>query len=77
MELIILGSAAATPNKERNLSSVALRFKNQILLFDCGEDFQRKFAEAGLKFNKPMKIFISHFHGDHIIGLPGFLFRLS
>ncbi|MFW9973109.1 MAG: MBL fold metallo-hydrolase, partial [Candidatus Odinarchaeota archaeon] len=77
MELIILGSAAATPIKERNLSSVALRYKNQILLFDCGEDFQRKFAEAGLKFNKPIKIFISHFHGDHIIGLPGFLFRLS
>ncbi|MFX1390185.1 MAG: ribonuclease Z [Promethearchaeota archaeon] len=77
MEIIILGSAAATPLKERNLSSIALRFKNQILLFDCGEDFQRKFAQAGLKFNKPMKIFISHFHGDHIIGLPGFLFRLS
>jgi ribonuclease Z len=77
MEIIILGSAAATPLKERNLSSIALKFKNQILLFDCGEDFQRKFAEAGLKFNKPMKIFISHFHGDHIIGLPGFLFRLS
>ncbi|MFX1365622.1 MAG: ribonuclease Z [Promethearchaeota archaeon] len=77
MELIILGSAAATPIKERNLSSIALRYKNQIFIFDCGEDFQRKFAEAGLKFNKPLIIFISHFHGDHIIGLPGFLFRLS
>ncbi|MFW9988951.1 MAG: ribonuclease Z [Candidatus Odinarchaeota archaeon] len=77
MDLIILGSAAATPIKERNLSSIALRYRNQILIFDCGEDFQRKFAEAGLKFNKPLKILISHFHGDHIIGLPGFLFRLS
>lgn len=77
MELIILGSAAATPIKERNLSSIALRYKNQILLFDCGEDFQRKFAGAGLKFNKPMKIFITHFHGDHLLGLPPFLFRLS
>ena len=77
MELIILGSAAATPIKDRNLSSIALKYKNQVLLFDCGEDFQRKFAEAGLKFNKSTKIFITHFHGDHIIGLPGFLFRLS
>ena len=77
IEIFILGSAAATPIKNRNLSSIALRYKNQILLFDCGEDFQRRFAEAGLKFNKPLKIFITHFHGDHIIGLPGFLFRLS
>ena len=77
IELIILGSAAATPIKERNLSSIAMRYKNKILLFDCGEDFQRRFAEAGLKFNKPQFIFISHFHGDHILGLPGFLFRLS
>jgi ribonuclease Z len=77
MELIILGSAAATPIRNRNLSSIAVKYKNQIILFDCGEDFQRRFAEAGLKFNKPMKIFITHFHGDHIIGLPGFLFRLS
>jgi len=77
LDLIILGSSAATPTRERNLSSAAIRFRNQILLFDCGEDFQRRFAEAGLKFNKPLHIFISHFHGDHIIGLPGFLFRLS
>ena len=77
MDLTILGSAAATPTKDRNLSSIAIRYRNEIFLFDCGEDFQRRFAEAGLKFNKPLKIFISHFHGDHIIGLPGFLFRLS
>ncbi|MHA1914895.1 MAG: ribonuclease Z [Promethearchaeota archaeon] len=77
MELIILGSSAATPTRERNLSSIALRYKNQIIILDCGEDFQRRFAEAGLKFNKPMIILISHFHGDHVIGLPGFLFRLS
>ena len=77
MELIILGSSAATPTRERNLSSIAFRYRNQVILLDCGEDFQRRFAEAGLKFNKPLIIFISHFHGDHIIGLPGFLFRLS
>ena len=77
LEVIILGSAAAVPIKSRNLSSTALRYKNHIILFDCGEDTQRRFIEAGLKFNKPLKILISHFHGDHIIGLPGLLFRFS
>lgn len=77
MEIIILGSSAAIPVKNRNLSSTALKYRNHIILFDCGEDIQRNFNNAGLKFNKPMKILISHFHGDHIIGLPGLLFRFT
>ena len=77
MELIILGSSAAIPVRERNLPSIALKYKNEIILFDCGEDLQRRIIDAGLKFNKPLKILISHFHGDHIIGLPGLLFRFG
>ncbi|MHA1273092.1 MAG: ribonuclease Z [Promethearchaeota archaeon] len=77
MELIILGSAGAIPTKNRNLPAIALKYRSEIILFDCGEDLQRAFNNAGLKFNKPMKILISHFHGDHIIGLPGLLFRLG
>ena len=77
MDIIILGSAAAIPMKERNLSSTALRYHNELILFDCGEDVQRRIIDAGLKFNKPTKILISHFHGDHIIGLPGLLFRFG
>ncbi len=77
MEIIILGSSAAIPVKERNLPAVALNFGSEIILFDCGEDTQRNFTQAGLKFNKPLRIFITHFHGDHIIGLPGLLFRFG
>lgn len=77
MEIIILGSSAAIPIKERNLPSIALKYKNELILFDCGEDLQRRLNQAGLKFNKPLNILISHFHGDHIIGLPGLLFRFG
>ncbi len=77
MEIIILGSSAAIPVKERNLPSIGIKYGSEILLFDCGEDLQRKFIEAGLKSNKTLKIFITHFHGDHIIGLPGLLFRFG
>jgi len=77
MEIVILGSSAAIPVKERSLPSVALKFGSEMIIFDCGEDLQRGFNAANLKFNKPLKILITHFHGDHIIGLPGLLFRFG
>lgn len=77
MELVILGSSAAIPTKERNLPAIALLHHADIILFDCGEDVQRRFVDAQIKFNKSLKILISHFHGDHINGLPGLLFRFG
>lgn len=77
MELIILGSSAAIPVQNRNLAAVALQYRSDIILFDCGEDVQRRFVDAGIKFNKRLTILISHFHGDHIIGLPGLMFRFG
>ena len=76
MEIKILGISAATPTQDRNLSSFALRLDSgELLIFDAGEDVQRRFEAAKLKFNTPTTILISHLHGDHIIGLPGLLFR--
>ena len=76
MEIKILGVSAATPTQDRNLSSFALRLDSgELFIFDAGEDVQRRFEAAKLKFNVPTTILISHLHGDHIIGLPGLLFR--
>lgn len=76
MELIFLGTGAGVPSLERNVSSIALAMQqeiNSIWLFDCGEATQHQIQKTSIKPRKINKIFITHMHGDHIFGLPGFL----
>ncbi|UZJ80731.1 ribonuclease Z [Fictibacillus sp. KU28468] len=76
MELHFLGTGAGMPSKERNVSSVALKFLQtggEIWLFDCGEATQHQILHTSLKPRKINKIFITHLHGDHLFGLPGLL----
>ena len=76
MELIFLGTGAGLPSKERNVSSVALSLLqelNEVWLFHCGEATQHQILHTTIKPRKINKIFITHLHGDHIFGLPGFL----
>ena len=61
------------PTKERGHSAILIRYKNENILFDCGEGTQRQFRIAGIKPTKITKILISHWHGDHCLGLPGLI----
>ena len=64
------------PTKERAHISVALEYNGEIMLFDCGENTQLQIKKAKLHLGKIRKIFISHWHGDHVLGLPGLLMTL-
>ncbi|WP_105118106.1 ribonuclease Z [Streptococcus suis] len=76
MQIQFLGTGAGQPSKARNVSSLALKLLdeiNQVWLFDCGEGTQNQILETSIRPRKVAKIFITHLHGDHIFGLPGFL----
>ena len=76
MEILFLGTGAGVPSKSRNVSSLVLKLLNELnetWLFDCGEGTQHQILKTTLKPGKVKNIFITHMHGDHIFGLPGFL----
>jgi len=77
LEVVFLGTAASIPTVERALPSVVVKRENEILMFDCGEGVQRQMIKARVGFHKKMKVFVSHMHGDHVLGLPGLLQTMS
>lgn len=77
MKITFLGTSASIPTKDRNHSAVVLNYKNENILLDCGENTQRQLTIAGISAARITKIFISHWHGDHVFGLPGLLSTLA
>ncbi len=73
MRLIFLGTSAAQPTSERALTCICLEKDGEVLMFDAGEGAQISYLKCGLGWNKKMKIFVTHLHGDHCIGILGLL----
>lgn len=73
LQIVFLGTAGSIPTPQRGLPSIAIRRKGEIIIFDCGEGTQRQMIQAGLSFHRETKVFITHMHGDHVLGLPGML----
>ncbi|GAC1374986.1 MAG: ribonuclease Z [Actinomycetota bacterium] len=76
-ELHVLGTASQAPTRRRNQNGYFLRWDGEGLLFDPGEGTQRQLLLAGIAVTAITRILITHFHGDHCLGLPGILQRLS
>jgi len=77
IEILFLGTACMMPTKERNHQALLFSYKNHGILMDCGENTQRQLKIAGVKPSKVTKILLSHWHGDHVLGLPGLLQSLN
>ena len=76
-ELVVLGTASQAPTRHRNHNGYLLRWDAEGLLFDPGEGTQRQLLLAGVASSAITRMCITHFHGDHCLGLPGVLQRLS
>jgi ribonuclease Z len=76
-ELVIFGTASQAPTRTRNHNGYLLRWDGAGLLFDPGEGTQRQMLLAGARASEITRICVSHFHGDHCLGLPGVLQRIG
>ena len=77
MKLTFLGTSGAVPSAKRNHPSMLLGYKKENILIDCGEGTQRQFRKARISPLKTTRLLITHWHGDHVLGIPGLLQTLS
>ena len=71
MRIIFLGTSGSWPTIKRSAPSLAIKRSGEVILFDCGEGTQRQLQKSNLSYMQISKIFITHFHGDHFLGIPG------
>jgi ribonuclease Z len=76
-ELVVLGTASQVPTRHRNHNGYLLRWDGEGLLFDPGEGTQRPMLRAGVAAHDVNRICVTHFHGDHALGLAGVIQRIN
>ncbi|MFC0597471.1 ribonuclease Z [Streptomyces palmae] len=76
-ELVVLGTASQVPTRHRNHNGYLLRWDGQGILFDPGEGTQRQMLRAGVAAHDIHRICVTHFHGDHSLGLAGVIQRIN
>ncbi len=77
IKIVFLGTSGSAPTKERNLPSVAIEYEGRVYLFDCGEGTQRQLLMNSISPQKVKAVFITHMHGDHVIGIAGLIRTLA
>ncbi|WP_427889070.1 ribonuclease Z [Kribbella sp. GL6] len=76
-ELVVLGTGSQVPSRERTQNGYFLRWDDEGFLFDPGEGTQRQMIFAGVSAGAITRLCVTHFHGDHCLGVPGVVQRLS
>lgn len=77
IKLTFLGTSSAIPTINRNHISIFMSYKDENILIDCGEGTQRQIRKAKINPCSITRILITHFHGDHVFGLPGLFQTLA
>ncbi len=73
IRVVFLGTSGSVPTLKRSLPSVVVQCDKELWMFDCGENTQRQMMQGKVSFHKKLSVFLTHLHGDHVLGLPGVL----
>ncbi len=77
MKITFLGTSAMLPTKDRNPNAIFISHNTEGILLDCGEGTQKQLRLAGISPTKVTKLLITHWHGDHVLGIPGLIQSLG